>query len=301
MKSKKNIWDEVEIVSAIFASSETIKAILVALELPLNTTNYRAVHRFADAHNLSVPVMSGEAKGRAIKRSKEKFRPLDEEIFVERSPYDRGMVKTRLLASGVLEYKCYGEVCQAAQVSINSWEGIVLQLEHKNGIGDDNRVENLELLCPNCHSVTSTFGARNKVQYENKAHGVCKKCSRPSKYNICPLCLPSKRKLSSVSIEALLDDISLRGVEEVAKHYELSVGGLHQALRQRQDKINRIIPKADTKFHKEIDYGDEQELANRVRESSMVAVAKSLGVSDRGLKKHLTKTLGLDHPLFKKN
>jgi hypothetical protein len=37
----------------------------------------------------------------------------------------------------------------------------VLQLEHKNGVRSDFRIDNLELLCPNCHSQTSTFAGRN--------------------------------------------------------------------------------------------------------------------------------------------
>jgi len=44
---------------------------------------------------------------------------------------------------------------------VNSKE-ISLQLEHINGVNNDNRVENLTLLCPNCHSQTPTFAGRNK-------------------------------------------------------------------------------------------------------------------------------------------
>jgi hypothetical protein len=37
-----------------------------------------------------------------------------------------------------------------------------IQLEHKDGDSSNNRLENLELLCPNCHSLTLTYGALNK-------------------------------------------------------------------------------------------------------------------------------------------
>lgn len=46
-----------------------------------------------------------------------------------------------------------------------SWNGqpLVLQLEHKNGINNDNRLENLAFICPNCHSQTPTYAGRNSV------------------------------------------------------------------------------------------------------------------------------------------
>ena len=40
---------------------------------------------------------------------------------------------------------------------------VTLQLEHRNGISTDNHIENLELLCPLCHSQTSTYSGRNSL------------------------------------------------------------------------------------------------------------------------------------------
>lgn len=47
---------------------------------------------------------------------------------------------------------------------ISEWQDkpITLEVDHINGINDDNRRENLEALCPNCHSVTDTWRGRNK-------------------------------------------------------------------------------------------------------------------------------------------
>lgn len=105
-----------------------------------------------------------------------------EDILVENSTYqNRTSLKRRLVKEGVLVYKC--EEC-----GISEWRGkeISLQLEHKNGVGNDNRLENLSLLCPNCHSQTPTFAGRNtKVKHfcscgsiKTKKAKKCKSCAK---------------------------------------------------------------------------------------------------------------------------
>ena len=83
--------------------------------------------------------------------------PLNE-ILIKDSTYGGGTfkLKKRLFKEGLLEQKCY-------KCGLTQWfgESISLELEHKNGDRFDNRIENLTILCPNCHSQTKTYRGKN--------------------------------------------------------------------------------------------------------------------------------------------
>ena len=83
-----------------------------------------------------------------------------EKILVDGSSYQSFKLKNRLLKVGLLEKRCYMEGCTIT----DSWNNklINLRLDHINGKNDDNRLENLRLLCPNCDSQLETFCGRNK-------------------------------------------------------------------------------------------------------------------------------------------
>jgi hypothetical protein len=79
-----------------------------------------------------------------------------EQLLVRGRRTSRGHLKTRLIAAGLKQKRC--EIC-----ALTTWCGkpIGLQLHHKNGDKLDNRLVNLQILCPNCHAQTDTWGGRN--------------------------------------------------------------------------------------------------------------------------------------------
>jgi hypothetical protein len=85
----------------------------------------------------------------------------DEEVFVENSPvmYGQRVIK-RMLKMG-WKYEC-------AKCGLSEWRErpVSLQLDHLNGVCNDNRLENLRLLCPNCHSQTPTYCRRKRTLIE---------------------------------------------------------------------------------------------------------------------------------------
>lgn len=96
-------------------------------------------------------------------------RPLSE-VLVERSSYPRKNVKRRLLAEGIKRPEC--ELCGQGEI----WRGrpMSLILDHINGVRDDHRLENLQMVCPNCAATLDTHcGRRNRIQ---RAKQRCLRC-----------------------------------------------------------------------------------------------------------------------------
>lgn len=86
------------------------------------------------------------------------------EILVDNSTYNRQQLKIRLIKEKLLEEKCY--ICGLLPI----WQDkpLTLQLDRINGKNNDNRLPNLRLLCPNCHSQTETFCGRSGKRISNR-------------------------------------------------------------------------------------------------------------------------------------
>lgn len=147
-----------EELRTVVENSKMISEILGHFQLKNKGCNYRTLYKRLDHSKISINhIPRGLNSNRKRPVGGQKQIPL-EEVLVENSTYSRGILKKRLIKEGLLEKKCY--VCKCD----DEWLGkpLTLVIDHINGKSDDNRLENLRLLCPNCNSQTETFCGRNR-------------------------------------------------------------------------------------------------------------------------------------------
>lgn len=136
----------------------SLKEILEKLNLYISSGNYRPLKRRLDDENIDyshIKLGYGANKG---KKFISKNQTALEDILIENSNYSGGNLKKKLFKENLLLNKCYK--CGLEPL----WQGekLTLQLDHINGNSRDNRLENLRILCPNCHTQTETYGSKNK-------------------------------------------------------------------------------------------------------------------------------------------
>lgn len=127
--------------------------VLRALGVPADTAHYPELNRRLRQSGLD----ASHLRGRAWSRARRDLPRLSiAEVLERASSRSTHQLKLRLISEGVFERCC-------SSCRLREWQAkpIPLELDHINGDRRDNRLENLRLLCPNCHAQTDTYRGRN--------------------------------------------------------------------------------------------------------------------------------------------
>lgn len=152
----KRKWTDEQFIEAV-KTSLSYAEVLRKIGLKAAGSNYDTVKRKINELDLDTSHMTGKVWNQG-----ERYRPIKEarplsEVLVEGSTWvNTNNLRKRLLKEGIKKYKC--ECCGNTE-----WMGepIALELHHVNGIKDDLRIENLQILCPNCHAFTDNYRGKN--------------------------------------------------------------------------------------------------------------------------------------------
>jgi ribosomal protein S27AE len=175
-------------------------------------------------------------------------RPL-EEILVERSTFARNHLKERLYHAGLKRPVC--ELCGQGEL----WRGLVMGmiLDHVNGVSDDNRLENLRIVCPNCAATLDTHCAKTRrvVRPEQR----CSRCGGafrpryPSQRYCCRECgsrwdragipRPASRKVDRPPYPQLLREVRALGYSGTGRRYGVSDNAIRKWMRAYEREIER--------------------------------------------------------------
>jgi hypothetical protein len=201
-------------------NSESLGQILKTFGLSNKGGNCNTVKRRILAENIDMShIRLGKGSNKGRKFHNKEIIP-DEIVFSENSNFNRHSLKKRIRKQKLIPYIC----SDCGQDDVWNGKTLSLQLEHKNGIPNDNRIENLSFLCPNCHSQTPTFAGKNrnpKPKVYKDTHYPktwLRKVERPSKENLAKLM--DQHPLTTIGKIYGVSDSAIR---KWAKYYKLTI------------------------------------------------------------------------------
>jgi len=156
--------------------------------------------------------------------------------LTENSKTSRDVVKRYLINKKLIKYQC--NECSITN-TYNS-RPITLHLDHINGINNDNRLENLRVLCPNCHSQTPTYCGKSKGK---KGTSICS-CGDVKYYlsSTCLRCAPklrlgTKSKIIWPSVQEIKDKLSKTSYLALSRELGVSDNAIRHHLLRRGEEV----------------------------------------------------------------
>ena len=211
-------WTNEQLTEAVKTSNK-IGEVIKKLGLTTLGRNYSTVSKYIT--ELKLDISHFLSRDEILKEARSHIKKLPHDQLFAINEINRSHIKRTIMSEGLIDYKC--KIC-----GISEWNGqkLSLHLDHINGINNDNRLENLRFLCPNCHSLTENYCAKNKKRPNIQEEYKCLDCDKIiSNTSIrCRSCTGLHRmtKISWPPTTVLLNMVESFGYRETAKQLGIS-------------------------------------------------------------------------------
>lgn len=214
----------------------------------INTVKRRIeLLKLDDSH---IPKGMGSNKNRVFDCTRYTLEEAKNTVFIIDSRMNRGRVKNLLIRFNLIPYKCECGI-------EGSWRGkkLSLQLEHKNGTANDNRLENLCFMCPNCHSQTSTFSGK-----------------------------ATRRNYKEYDTQEFRNDCKVMKTVELKKKYHISEWVIYKI-------CNRLVidRQSEQPFNRKVERPSKEKLGELISKLPMTQIGKMYNVSDNSVRRWCKK------------
>lgn len=210
-------WSK-ERIEAVIKDCDSLSQVLEKLNIPRAGNNTATLRKKLEEFNIDYSHFTYGAKS---KKGIENYIPVKEYLGTDKY-ITTSKLKVKLIKEGLKKNECENPNCPC---KTGYWldHPLICQLHHINGNNRDNRLENLQMLCPNCHSQTDNYcGQANKA-----AKYFCELCGAEIKTKgarYCPSCAAKlKRKVEHPTKDTLISKFKeLKSFVAVGKFYNVT-------------------------------------------------------------------------------
>lgn len=149
-----------ENLSKIVAESFSLSEVLRKIGLESKGSNHKTLSKYIDVYGLDTSHFRGQTWNKGMANTDYTASVKLDEVLTQNTNFASSILKKRLIKEGLKQNVC--EICGCDGTWMD--KPITLELHHINGDHYDNRIENLQILCPNCHSQTENYRKRYEIR-----------------------------------------------------------------------------------------------------------------------------------------
>lgn len=152
-----------EAAKSALENSDSLKDFIQNLGMKVNNGNYTRAKSIIEKYGLKIPTYN---QSKHMENLKNKNKIPNEEYFCKGTLRSGTSIKKRLIEDYKIEDKC--SICGQGP----EWNGapLCLQVDHIDGDRFNNELNNLRIVCPNCHTQTETYGNGRKIRQYSYCH-----------------------------------------------------------------------------------------------------------------------------------